>query len=138
MCFVNESSMGYKGSCVLQRRNGTCFYLLQISGRIQCNAFSINRTFCSQKSPPDKPLATQEQTSAALKNMTKLGKQWGQNTVKTATATVNHWWEKYEEFVGLSEVKDAQSKVTEVCFNLLIFLISSSVINPNRGCVDVL
>lgn len=113
MCFVNESSMGYKGSCVLQRRNGTCFYLLQISGRIQCNAFSINRTFCSQKSPPDKPLATQEQTSAALKNMAKLGKQWGQNTVKTATATVNHWWEKYEEFVGLSEVKDAQSKVTE-------------------------
>lgn len=83
-------------------------------------------------------MATQEQTSAALKNMAKLGKQWGQNTVKTATATVNHWWEKYEEFVGLTEVKDAQSKVTEVCFNLLIFLISSSVINPNRGCVDVL
>lgn len=83
-------------------------------------------------------MATQEQTSAALKNMAKLGKQWGQNTVKTATATVNHWWEKYEEFVGLSEVKDAQSKVTEVCFNLLIFLISSSVNNPNRGCVDVL
>ncbi|KAF4093961.1 hypothetical protein AMELA_G00007650 [Ameiurus melas] len=66
-----------------------------------------------QKSPPDKPVATQEQTSAALKNMVELGKQWGRNTVETATATANHWWEKYEEFVGLNEVKDAQSKVTE-------------------------
>ncbi|KAG7318987.1 hypothetical protein KOW79_017461 [Hemibagrus wyckioides] len=105
--------MSYKGSCVLRRRNGTCFYLLQISGRIQCNAVSKSRAFCSQKSPPDKPVAAQEQTSTALKNTTELVKQWGQNTVKTATATVNYWWEKYEEFVGLNEVRDAQSKVTE-------------------------
>ncbi|XP_060766810.1 mitochondrial potassium channel [Neoarius graeffei] len=105
--------MSYKGSWVLQRRTGTCFYLLHISGRTQYNAFSITRTFCSQKSPPDKPVAAQEQISAALKNVTKLGKQWGRNSVKTATATVNYWWEKYEEFVGLNEVRDAQSKVTE-------------------------
>ncbi|KAB5537110.1 hypothetical protein PHYPO_G00115050 [Pangasianodon hypophthalmus] len=105
--------MSYRGSCVLQRRNGTCFYRLQISGRIQCNAFSINRTFCSQKSPPDKPVAVQEKTSVALKNVAEVGKQWGQNTLKTVTATANYWWEKYEEFVGLNEVRDAQSKVTE-------------------------
>ncbi|KAK3512499.1 hypothetical protein QTP70_015667 [Hemibagrus guttatus] len=105
--------MSYKGSCVLQRRNGTCFYLLQISGRIQCNAVSKSRTFCSQKSLPDKMVAAREQTSTALKNTTELAKQWGQNTVKTATASVNYWWEKYEEFVGLNEVRDAQSKVNE-------------------------
>ncbi|MCJ8744512.1 hypothetical protein PDJAM_G00119560 [Pangasius djambal] len=102
--------MSYRWSCVLQRRNGTCFYRLQISGRIQRNGFSINRTFCSQKSPPDKSVAAQEQT---LKNMAELGKQWGQNTLKTVAATANYWWEKYEEFVGLNEVRYAQSKVTE-------------------------
>ncbi|KAM9814272.1 mitochondrial potassium channel [Neosynchiropus ocellatus] len=28
-------------------------------------------------------------------------------------ASVNRWWARYEEFVGLNEVRDAQSKVTE-------------------------
>lgn len=34
--------------------------------------------------------------------------------MQKATATVNYWWERYEEFVGLNEVRDAQLKVTEV------------------------
>lgn len=51
--------------------------------------------------------------STALKNMSELGKQWGTNTVKTVTASVNYWWEKYENFVGLNEVRVAQSQVTE-------------------------
>lgn len=74
-----------------------------------------------------------------MKDMAELGKQWGQNTVKTVTATVNYWWEKYEEFVGLNEVRDAQSKVTEVSFflNLLLSLISSHVNNSDSGCLDV-
>ncbi|KAI5607554.1 coiled-coil domain-containing protein 51, partial [Silurus asotus] len=75
--------------------------------------FSINRALCSQKSPPDKPGAAQKKTSAAYNDMTELGKQWGQDAVKTVMATVTHWWGKYEEFVGLNEVRYAQSKVTE-------------------------
>ncbi|GAA6107994.1 mitochondrial potassium channel [Tachysurus ichikawai] len=105
--------MSYRGSCVLRRRNGTCYFLLQISGRNQCNSFSNNRTFCSQKSPPHKPVAAQEQTTSALNTVTKLAKHWGHNTVNTARATVNYWWKKYEEFVGLDEVQDAQSKVAD-------------------------
>lgn len=27
---------------------------------------------------------------------------------------MNYWWGKYEEFVGLNEVREAQAKVTEV------------------------
>lgn len=83
-------------------------------------------------------MAAQEQTSTALKNVAELGKQWGRNAVKTATATVNYWWEKYEEFVGLNEVRDAQSKVTEVCSILLVSLISSRINNPDDGCPDVM
>lgn len=69
-------------------------------------------------------MATQEQTMAALKKISEFGKQWGRNTVKTSTATFNYWWEKYEEFVGLNEVRGAQSKVTEVCFFFSIHIIN--------------
>lgn len=69
-------------------------------------------------------MAAQAQASAALKNMAELGKHWGQNTVKTATASVNYWWEKYEEFVGLNEVRGAQTKVTEVRFFYLLRILN--------------
>lgn len=109
--------MRYRGSRILPRSyNGTCFYLLRVPGRVQWNA-SINRTYCSSKQNPqtktDKALSTQDRASATLKNVAELGKLWGQNSVRTMTTTVNYWWAKYEEFVGLNEVRDAQSKVTE-------------------------
>lgn len=43
-----------------------------------------------------------------------LGRQWGQRSVQAASASTNYWWERYEEFVGLNEVREAQTKVTEV------------------------
>lgn len=44
----------------------------------------------------------------------ELGRQWGQRSVQTTTATINYWWDRYEEFVGLNEVREAQTNVTEV------------------------
>lgn len=93
-------------------------YLLQVPGKVQWN-ISIRRTYCSPKqSPEDKVVSTQEKASAALKSMAELGKQWGRNSVRTMTNSVNYWWEKYEEFVGLDEVRGAQSKVTEVGYSI--------------------
>lgn len=43
-----------------------------------------------------------------------LGQRWAQRSTQTASATMNYWWGKYEEFVGLNEVREAQAKVTEV------------------------
>lgn len=54
-----------------------------------------------------------ERALAALQYAGELGRQWGQRSAQTATATVNYWWERYEEFVGLNEVRVAQAKVTE-------------------------
>ncbi|XP_066526517.1 mitochondrial potassium channel [Hoplias malabaricus] len=105
--------MRYRGSCILSRSYGTCLYLLQTPGRAQYNV-SISRTYCSSKpSPREKAVSGQEKASATLKNVAELGKQWGQSSVRTMTTTINYWWERYEEFVGLNEVRDAQSKVTE-------------------------
>ncbi|XP_030633663.1 mitochondrial potassium channel [Chanos chanos] len=108
--------MRYRGNCVLPRSYGTCFYLLQLPGRVRWDV-SIHRAYCSQqqnpKDEPSKLVKTQDRTLAILKNLADLGRHWGQNTMRTASATVNYWWEKYEEFVGLNEVREAQSKVTE-------------------------
>ncbi|KAE8298884.1 Coiled-coil domain-containing protein 51 [Larimichthys crocea] len=54
-----------------------------------------------------------ERAVAALKYAGDLGRQWGQVSAQKATASVNYWWERYEEFVGLNEVRVAQTKVTE-------------------------
>lgn len=52
-----------------------------------------------------------------FKHAGEFGRQWSQRSAQAATATVNHWWERYEEFVGLNEVREAQTKVTEVSKN---------------------
>lgn len=84
---------------------------------------SFSRAYSTQQQPPpspkddgaDKPVVPiQERAVATIQNLTDLGKQWGQKSMSTASNTVNYWWERYEEFVGLNEVRDAQSQVTEV------------------------
>ncbi|KAL0161403.1 hypothetical protein M9458_045128, partial [Cirrhinus mrigala] len=65
------------------------------------------RAYCTQQqSPKDEPnkiTSFKERTASALTYAGDLGRQWGRNTVKAATVTVNYWWERYEEFVGLNE-----------------------------------
>ncbi|XP_029007364.1 mitochondrial potassium channel isoform X2 [Betta splendens] len=64
--------------------------------------------------PPDGKSGTEEvkqRAVSALQKAGELGHQWGQRSAQTATATINYWWERYEEFVGLNEVREAQTKV---------------------------
>ncbi|CAL8402568.1 unnamed protein product [Arctogadus glacialis] len=65
--------------------------------------------------PPDKGAGelVKERSLAALKQAGILGKDWSQRSSQFATATVNYWWARYEEFVGLNEVREAQARVTE-------------------------
>lgn len=96
----------------------TCLCRHQLSVPVQWN---LHRTYCTQQqSPKDEPnkiMSVKDRTASALTYAGELGKQWGRNLVKTTTVTVNYWWERYEEFVGLNEVRDAQSNVTEVTFD---------------------
>ncbi|XP_034541143.1 mitochondrial potassium channel [Notolabrus celidotus] len=87
---------------------------------------SLVRTYSAQHQPgspnPTDPVSPEgkggaevvkERALAALKYAGEVGQQWGQRSAQTATATVNYWWQRYEEFVGLNEVRVAQTKVTE-------------------------
>ncbi|KAG5836590.1 hypothetical protein ANANG_G00257190 [Anguilla anguilla] len=108
--------MRYRGGLILSRSYGTSSYLGRFPGKVKGEIFA-SRGYCSpHQSPKDettKTGAAQHRAVAALQNFTELGRQWGQNLARTASATGNYWWVKYEEFVGLKEVRDAQMNVTE-------------------------
>ncbi|KAG9340599.1 hypothetical protein JZ751_021154 [Albula glossodonta] len=110
------SSMRYRVDLMRLRGYGASFYLFEIPGNPRFKTF-VSRGYCApHQSRKDKPGETgpvPQRAVAAVQNLTELGRQWGQNTMRTASATANYWWEKYEEFVGLNEVRDAQMKVTE-------------------------
>uniref|UniRef100_A0A146ZN50 Coiled-coil domain containing 51 n=1 Tax=Fundulus heteroclitus TaxID=8078 RepID=A0A146ZN50_FUNHE len=71
----------------------------------------------TEPSPPEQKgtaaEAVKERTLSALQHAGELGRQWSQRSAQAATVTVNYWWGRYEEFVGLNEVREAQTKVTE-------------------------
>ncbi|XP_047439044.1 mitochondrial potassium channel isoform X2 [Mugil cephalus] len=87
---------------------------------------ALVRTYSAQHQPGSPPPANpsppdgkggaevmKERALAALQHAGGLGRQWSQKSAQTVTVTVNYWWERYEEFVGLNEVREAQTKVTE-------------------------
>ncbi|XP_035803148.2 mitochondrial potassium channel isoform X2 [Amphiprion ocellaris] len=76
-----------------------------------------------------------ERTFAALKHAGEVGRQWVQRSAQTATATVNYWWERYEEFVGLNEVREAQTKVTEA---EAAFMVARGMVREAHGSLEAL
>lgn len=76
-----------------------------------------------------------ERTLAALQHAGEVGRQWGQRSAQTATATVNYWWERYEEFVGLNEVREAQTKVTEA---EAAFMVARGMVREAHGSLEAL
>lgn len=74
----------------------------------------IVRTYCS--SAPKRPEAKSalEAASALLNRLTEAGAVMGKNSLQKISATCKSWWDRYEEFVGINEVREAQGKVTEV------------------------
>ncbi|XP_074528410.1 mitochondrial potassium channel isoform X2 [Halichoeres trimaculatus] len=109
--------MRYRGAQTFLWARGSCC-LSQLSWR---GRLSLVRTYSAHR-PPSDPLppdrkggaeVVKERAVAALQYAGEVGQQWGQRSAQTASATINYWWEKYEEFVGLNEVREAQTKVTE-------------------------
>uniref|UniRef100_A0A3P9AD79 Uncharacterized protein n=1 Tax=Esox lucius TaxID=8010 RepID=A0A3P9AD79_ESOLU len=85
------------------------------------------------------PLATQRdhlyRAMSTMQNLTDLGKMWGQKSMSTASNTVNYWWARYEEFVGLTEVREAQSKVTEA---EKAFMVARGMVREAHGSLEAL
>ncbi|XP_074861962.1 mitochondrial potassium channel [Carettochelys insculpta] len=93
----------------------------------------IVRTFCS---PGPKGPETKTATKMVIvffHRMTNLGKILGRNSLKRISTTAKSWWDRYEEFVGLNEVRDAQGKVTEA---EKVFMVARGIVRSARENVE--
>ncbi|CAL9707445.1 unnamed protein product [Knipowitschia caucasica] len=76
-----------------------------------------------------------EKALIALQNAAALGRQWAQSSSRTLSSTLNVWWSRYEEFVGINEVRGAQTKVTQAEAD---FMVSRSVVREAHVNVEAL
>lgn len=79
--------------------------------------------------------AVKEKALEALQNVAALGRQWAQSTSRTARSTLNYWWSRYEEFVGINEVREAQTKVTQAESD---FMVSRSLVRDGHVNLEAL
>ncbi|XP_030314339.1 coiled-coil domain-containing protein 51 isoform X2 [Calypte anna] len=93
----------------------------------------IVRTYCS--SAPKRPEAKSavEVAVGLLNRLTEAGTVVGKNSLKKVSATCKTWWDRYEEFVGINEVREAQGKVTEA---ENIFMVARGIVREARENVE--
>ncbi|XP_043563730.1 mitochondrial potassium channel isoform X2 [Chiloscyllium plagiosum] len=91
------------------------------------------RVYCSQ--PTQKPISKTpyETTSATQLKWVELSKDLSKKAVEHIRITTNSMWEKYEEFVGLKEVQEAQFKVTEA---EKAFMVARGVVRQSRETLE--
>ncbi|NWR75145.1 CCD51 protein, partial [Centropus unirufus] len=89
----------------------------------------IVRTYCS--SAPKRPEAKSaiEVAVGLFNRLTEAGTIMGKNSLQKVSATCKSWWDRYEEFVGINEVREAQGKVTEA---EKVFMIARGIVREAR------
>ncbi|KFQ17301.1 Coiled-coil domain-containing protein 51, partial [Merops nubicus] len=93
----------------------------------------VVRTYCS--SAPKRPEAKSavEVALGLLNRLTEAGTAVGKNSLQKVSATCKSWWDRYEEFVGINEVREAQGKVTEA---ENVFMIARGIVREARENVE--
>uniref|UniRef100_A0A6G1RNP4 Coiled-coil domain containing 51 n=1 Tax=Hypotaenidia okinawae TaxID=2861861 RepID=A0A6G1RNP4_9GRUI len=93
----------------------------------------IVRAYCS--SAPKRPEAKSaiETAKDLLNRLTETGTVMGKHSLQKLSTTCRSWWERYEEFVGINEVREAQGKVTEA---ENIFMVARGIVREARENVE--
>uniref|UniRef100_V9KTR2 Coiled-coil domain-containing protein 51 n=1 Tax=Callorhinchus milii TaxID=7868 RepID=V9KTR2_CALMI len=91
------------------------------------------RLYCSQAPRSRNTKTVTEITDTTQLKWVELGKEIGRKTVCQIRTTVNVLWEKYEEFVGLNEVRNAQLNVTEA---EKAFMVARGVVRQSRETLE--
>ncbi|KFV46644.1 Coiled-coil domain-containing protein 51, partial [Tyto alba] len=93
----------------------------------------IVRTYCS--SAPKRPEAKSaiEMAMGRLNRLTEAGIVMGKDSLQKMSAICKSWWDRYEEFVGINEVREAQGKVTEA---ENVFMIARGIVREARENVE--
>jgi len=72
---------------------------------------TMTRTLCSPGPREKRPEAA---ALGLFHRLPELGRTLSHTVRHQAASTAKAWWDRYEEFVGLNEVREAQGNVTEV------------------------
>ncbi|XP_029908311.1 mitochondrial potassium channel [Myripristis murdjan] len=138
-CGAAHISLWSHGSC--------CVYRLCLPGSLS-GRVPVVRTYSTHHQPGPPPPANptppgdkgkvevvKEHAMAGLQHVGELGRQWGQRSARATTATVNYWWDRYEEFVGINEVRDAQAKVTQA---EAAFMVARGIVREEHTSLEAL
>nr|XP_033781767.1 mitochondrial potassium channel [Geotrypetes seraphini]XP_033781768.1 mitochondrial potassium channel [Geotrypetes seraphini]XP_033781769.1 mitochondrial potassium channel [Geotrypetes seraphini]XP_033781770.1 mitochondrial potassium channel [Geotrypetes seraphini] len=72
-------------------------------------------------------------TGSTLHRWADVGKALGRSTLQRISTSAAYWWDRYEEFVGLVEVREAQGKVTEA---EKAFMIARGIVREARDNLE--
>ncbi|XP_019392338.1 PREDICTED: coiled-coil domain-containing protein 51 [Crocodylus porosus] len=123
--------MRYNGT-IASVRYGTQYHHSFILGSHRMN-LHVARTFCAPASKRPETKTPVEMVVNLSHRLTEVGKVMGRNSLQRLSTTVKSWWDRYEEFVGLNEVRGAQGKVTEA---EKVFMVARGIVREARENVE--
>ncbi|KAM6161244.1 mitochondrial potassium channel isoform 2-T2 [Erethizon dorsatum] len=121
---------GYSPSFAMQHIGGVHHLLVRrgLLGR----DLVIARTLCSPG--PSQPGEKRPEEAVLYHRLPALGRALGQSIQQRAASTAKTWWDRYEEFVGLTEVREAQGNVTEA---EKVFMVARGLVREAREDLEV-
>ncbi|NXG45057.1 CCD51 protein, partial [Psilopogon haemacephalus] len=93
----------------------------------------IVRTYCPSAPKRPEGKSAVEMATALFHRLAEAGTVMGKNSLQKMSATCKSWWDRYEEFVGINEVREAQGKVTEA---ENVFMIARGIVREARESVE--
>ncbi|KAG8436017.1 hypothetical protein GDO86_007205 [Hymenochirus boettgeri] len=100
--------------------------------------FGLNRLriqmLCSSNKLTDSQMQIKDSPGSPVQRWREAGKTVARNTMRRAAITATNWWDRYERFVGLVEVREAQGKVAEAEKD---FMVARGIVREARESVEV-
>uniref|UniRef100_A0A8C6Z1N8 Coiled-coil domain containing 51 n=1 Tax=Nothoprocta perdicaria TaxID=30464 RepID=A0A8C6Z1N8_NOTPE len=93
----------------------------------------VIRTYCSSAPKRPEVKSSAETALRLLNRLTETGTAMGRNSLHKISTMCKSWWDRYEEFVGLNEVREAQGKVTQA---ENVFMVARGIVREARENVE--
>lgn len=94
----------------------------------------MTRTLCSPGPSQPREKRPEEVALGLYHRLIVLGRALGHGIRQRASSTAKTWWDRYEQFVGLSEVREAQGNVTEA---EKVFMVARGLVREAREDLEV-
>ncbi|KAM5292506.1 mitochondrial potassium channel [Ctenodactylus gundi] len=94
----------------------------------------MTRTLCSPGPSPPGEKRSEAAAFGLYHRLPALGRALGRSLQQQLASTAKTWWNRYEEFVGLLEVREAQGNVTEA---EKVFMVARGLVRGAREDLEV-